>query len=717
MAIAPEHVEVTSRPGAIELLDQQRLGELLLEHYRAAYSLAMRLLGQEADALDAVQEAYLRAVQASRRPETAPRDLDAFGGWLLRIVTNVALGQLRRRPGWREVDLDRVADVLPTEDWSPSRAALRREARGDVLRALLSLPGAQRAALTLREYQGLSYQEIAESMETTASAVETLLVRARRGFRAAYEGLESVPTDGCVELTPLLSASLDNEVTPRDWRRLDTHLVGCTRCRRELGALRRGRRLHALWPLLTAPVAAAVAAVRGAETTALAMTAGAAVLGAPALGTSAGIVGGIGAKAAVALTVVGLGVATALLPVPDYEVSPVPPESMERREEVRLPSPTTGASEVGASATLVVVAPPTSGLGQAVSVAVTVERPAPSGALVPMDDVLSPSFAAEISGPTETTPSAMDGQPAASEGAVSAEPTTAPTPETGNAVAARQATAPAPLPPPPPPVRREVSVPRSGSEGRAAEGDSSGRSGSDDKSGSSGSSGSGSSGSSGSGSSGSDDKSGSSGSSGSGSSGSSGSGSSGSDDKSGSSGSSGSGSSGSSGSGSSGSDDKSGSSGSSGSGSSGQSDELKSGTSARGSHDGWQTEEGRGSAVPGTAAAQTAATATPAVREDTSSDSGGGKSAPAGATATPGGRNGTEAANQSGNGSGGGSSARAATPQTTKNVAPAQSKSSGSSGSGGSGGSGGGSSSQRSASGGGSSGSSGGKNGGSGGKH
>ena len=235
--------------------DDEALGQLLTSHQRAAYNLAYRLLGRDADARDAVQEAFLLATRAVRGG-APPRQTDRFGAWLLRIVSNAALGQLRRRPRHRPLSADELAGVLPAPERNePSRVLEGREARGDVLRALLSLPANQRAALTLREYEGLSYEEIATTLGLSRSAVETLLFRARREFRAAYEGLvEAARPVGCPELGPLLSAMLDSELDAVAFSRVSGHLEQCARCRRELSLLRRARRLHAGIPLLAPPI-------------------------------------------------------------------------------------------------------------------------------------------------------------------------------------------------------------------------------------------------------------------------------------------------------------------------------------------------------------------------------------------------------------------------------------------------------------------------------
>jgi RNA polymerase sigma-70 factor (ECF subfamily) len=236
--------------------DQDALGRLLASHQQLAYSVAFRLLGSDADAADAVQEAFLLAVRAMRGDDARPRDAQHFGPWFVRIVTNVALQRLRRRPRLSPLSVDELVDQLPAQGRDePSEEVERREIRGDVLRALLALPDMQRAVLTLREYEDLSYEEIAESLGTSRMAVQMLLFRARRNFRAAYEGVAARSRlIGCPELAPLLSSLLDREIAPRSWPALTLHLAHCSHCRNELAELRKARRLSAAIPLLPLPV-------------------------------------------------------------------------------------------------------------------------------------------------------------------------------------------------------------------------------------------------------------------------------------------------------------------------------------------------------------------------------------------------------------------------------------------------------------------------------
>ncbi len=321
MAIALPADNTTALTAAAFTGDEEALGGLLARHQRAAYNLAYHLLGREADADDAVQEAFLLAVRAIRGDGAPPRELDRFKPWLMRVVANAALGQLRRRPSFRPVSVDEVADVLPGGLGEPEREAERRETRGDVLRALLALPDAQRAALTLREHQGLSYVEIASMLGVSHAAVETLLFRARRGFRDAYAGLTAASRlIGCPHLAPLLSAMIDGELDASAWAEPSAHADRCPRCRGELRALRRGRRLLALIPWLAVPTAWHGTATASAAGAAAVAGIAAAAPAAPApLATSGGLVAKLaslaGAKATGAAVAAGLGTAVVVTPM------------------------------------------------------------------------------------------------------------------------------------------------------------------------------------------------------------------------------------------------------------------------------------------------------------------------------------------------------------------------------------------------------------------
>ena len=152
-------------PGPLASPDDEHVVDLFDAHRQSAFNLAFRLVRRPEDAADAVQDAFALAVRATRNSAAAPREPGRLGPWLLKIVANVALGQLRRRRPGATMSLDDLGhEQADGHAEQPLAAIVRREQRGDVLRALLALPDAQRAALTLREFQGLSYDEIGEML-------------------------------------------------------------------------------------------------------------------------------------------------------------------------------------------------------------------------------------------------------------------------------------------------------------------------------------------------------------------------------------------------------------------------------------------------------------------------------------------------------------------------------------------------------------------------
>ena len=254
MVVVTHPVDRSEHP-AVDVQTDDALGALLDAHRQSAFNLAYRLTRRPEDAADAVQDAFVLAVRATRSDTAALRDAGRFRPWLLKIVANVALGQLRRKRSDTTASLDELT-LEPADPRSeqPLAALMRRERRGDVLNALLILPDDQRIALTLREYQDLSYDEIGDLLGLNRAATTALLYRARCGFRRAYLGLmtRSAPI-GCPELAPLISAMLDEELDASTWRDVEQHVSGCRRCRFELRQLRSARRLHATIPLLAPP--------------------------------------------------------------------------------------------------------------------------------------------------------------------------------------------------------------------------------------------------------------------------------------------------------------------------------------------------------------------------------------------------------------------------------------------------------------------------------
>jgi RNA polymerase sigma factor (sigma-70 family) len=263
---------------------------LYRDHAASVYRYAYAVLGNHADAEDVTQQTFLNAYRAMARG-TKPRKAE---NWLLTIVHNEVRRHFRSAQGRPfEVELDERVPQQTDERAEPSVA--------DVLRALQHLPPTQRSALVMREFEGRSYAEIAEIMEVTQSALETLLFRARRGLAGELED-----TLTCAEAEQALSRRLDGRLPRREARRLKAHLRECPLCARLEGLQKRQRSV--LEGLSVIPIPASLYLVRGEHAAAAGLgTTAVAAGGSAAVGAGGtGIAVGLIAKAAAVTAAVGV---------------------------------------------------------------------------------------------------------------------------------------------------------------------------------------------------------------------------------------------------------------------------------------------------------------------------------------------------------------------------------------------------------------------------
>ncbi|HEY8108181.1 MAG TPA: RNA polymerase sigma factor [Gaiellaceae bacterium] len=156
----------------------------LYEQYaNQVFRYCLHQLGSREEAEDAVQSTFLNAFRGIKRGVVPELE----SAWLFKIAHNVCLS--RRRSAWRRGRVESPADFEVIEEVTPAPSRRADELIGlqDVLERL---PESQRRAILLREWQGLSYREIAAELELTQAAVETLIFRARRSLAS---GLEQPP--------------------------------------------------------------------------------------------------------------------------------------------------------------------------------------------------------------------------------------------------------------------------------------------------------------------------------------------------------------------------------------------------------------------------------------------------------------------------------------------------------------------------------------------
>ena len=142
-------------------------------------------LGSREEAEDAVQTTFMNAFRALGRGVVP----EAESAWLFKIAENVCLS--RRRSSWRRGKIESPSDFGVIEEIVPGPNRQRDELIG-IEDALASMPEQQRRAILLREWQGLSYREVAEELDVSQSAVETLIFRARRSLAQGLEQPDSV---------------------------------------------------------------------------------------------------------------------------------------------------------------------------------------------------------------------------------------------------------------------------------------------------------------------------------------------------------------------------------------------------------------------------------------------------------------------------------------------------------------------------------------------
>jgi len=179
------------------LIQQAQAGSLdafnaLVErHQDVVYNVVYRMLGDEASAQDATQEAFISAYR-----KFASFQGQHFRAWVVRIASNQALDMLRRnkrRPAESLEDMAADGD-LPLADASPSpeQALQSRELQQAIQQCIESLNPEQRLTLILCDVQGLSYQEVAESTQAQLGTVKSRLARARQAVRHCLQAVEEL---------------------------------------------------------------------------------------------------------------------------------------------------------------------------------------------------------------------------------------------------------------------------------------------------------------------------------------------------------------------------------------------------------------------------------------------------------------------------------------------------------------------------------------------
>ncbi len=181
--------------------DEEAFGLLVARHSRNIFRVAYRMSGNEQDAEDIVQETFIKAFKQIARFESRA----SFGTWLYRIAINCAHDLMRQRPKGASTAVDSADEALwydatiqpvggPTD---PDRLVFSAEVQQRVHDTLSALTPRERAAFVLRHYEGLSIEEVGETLGLRTSATKHSIFRAVQKMRRALE-----PLVGSIHETP-----------------------------------------------------------------------------------------------------------------------------------------------------------------------------------------------------------------------------------------------------------------------------------------------------------------------------------------------------------------------------------------------------------------------------------------------------------------------------------------------------------------------------------
>lgn len=162
--------------------------ELVRSHQAAVVNMVYRMCGDIHLAEDVAQETFLRAWQNLN----AYRPKSSFRSWIFRIAANLTIDNLRRENGRFEPLQEDKADISQRK---PETIAAETQIGEQVRNAVLELPSASRMVLVLREYQGLSYQEIASILDIPVGTVMSRLNYARTCLRQSLKDILMVMED------------------------------------------------------------------------------------------------------------------------------------------------------------------------------------------------------------------------------------------------------------------------------------------------------------------------------------------------------------------------------------------------------------------------------------------------------------------------------------------------------------------------------------------
>jgi RNA polymerase sigma-70 factor (ECF subfamily) len=182
-----EDAEDVRLMGLVSAGDTGAFEQLVERHQRLVVGTASRMLGNNSDAEDIGQQVFVRVWKSAKRYEPRAK----FTTWLLKITRNLVFNELRRRSRHAHMPLQTESEEeRPIRDEravAPDASLLEQELQKAIDAAIARLPETQRMAVILRRYEELSYEEIAETLDQSVSAVKSLLFRARTDLRKSLQ--------------------------------------------------------------------------------------------------------------------------------------------------------------------------------------------------------------------------------------------------------------------------------------------------------------------------------------------------------------------------------------------------------------------------------------------------------------------------------------------------------------------------------------------------
>ena len=157
--------------------------ELIDAYQKKVFNLAFRIIGNYDDAADLAQETFVRIFKAISKF----KEESSFSTWIYRITTNVCLDEIRKRKNKKILSLDEDIHMddgdmkrqVESDEIGPEQNAEREEVRKIVNDAINMLPEDQRVVITLRDIDGMSYEEISETLKCPGGTVKSRINRAR----------------------------------------------------------------------------------------------------------------------------------------------------------------------------------------------------------------------------------------------------------------------------------------------------------------------------------------------------------------------------------------------------------------------------------------------------------------------------------------------------------------------------------------------------------